>query len=111
MPFFLFSLMQIVSVDGVLVRDLEHNHVVKMFQTKDRVELILLPLKFKGVSRRDCTVYGLFANILISPIKQDKYMYVCVFYLSNKKNTHSQVAMAFITHTKYSITSSCVLCI
>ena len=43
-------ILQIVGIDGIMVRDFEHIAVVKMFQTKDKLELALLPAKFKAVS-------------------------------------------------------------
>ncbi len=50
-PYFLLVLcLQIVSIDGQQLRDLEHSHVVKMFQTRDRVSLRILPARFKRVS-------------------------------------------------------------
>jgi membrane-associated protease RseP (regulator of RpoE activity) len=39
---------QILSIDGVDVRDFQHSNTVKIFQTKDKLELTLLPSKFKG---------------------------------------------------------------
>lgn len=32
------------------MRDLEHSHVVKIFQNSDKVNLVILPAKFKSVS-------------------------------------------------------------
>ena len=41
---------QIVSIDGMQVKDREHSDVVKMFQTRDDVSLVVLPARFKSVS-------------------------------------------------------------
>lgn len=41
---------QIVSIDGKQVKHREHSDVVKMFQTRDDVSLVVLPARFKTVS-------------------------------------------------------------
>jgi len=41
---------QIVSIDDVLVKDREHSDIVKMFQSRDKVTLVILPAKFNSVS-------------------------------------------------------------
>lgn len=41
---------QIVSIDGMQVKHREHSDVVKMFQSRDDVSLVVLPAKFKTVS-------------------------------------------------------------
>ena len=42
--------LQIVSIDGLQVKELEHPDVVKMFQTRDKVSLVILPARYKTVS-------------------------------------------------------------
>ena len=44
------TVIQIVSVDNVLVKDREHSDIVKMFQSRDMVTLVILPAKFNSVS-------------------------------------------------------------
>lgn len=47
-----------MSIDGILVKDFQHSNVVKIFQSRDKVELTLLPTKFKGVRRERGRVGG-----------------------------------------------------
>ena len=42
--------MQIVSIDGMDVKHLEHADVVKAFKSRDKVSLVILPARFKSVS-------------------------------------------------------------
>lgn len=49
---------QIVGIDGIMVRDFDHIAVVKMFQTKDKLELALLPAKFKAASQVRITEFN-----------------------------------------------------
>lgn len=44
------TVIQIVSIDDVLVKDREHSDIVKMFQSRDKVTLVILPAKFNSVS-------------------------------------------------------------
>lgn len=39
-----------MSIDGQQLRDLEHSDIVKMFQTREKVSLCILPARFKTVS-------------------------------------------------------------
>ena len=48
------TVIQIVSVDDVLVKDREHSDIVKMFQSRDKVTLVILPAKFNSVSWLMC---------------------------------------------------------
>ena len=44
------SIIQILSIDGIQLKTLEHIDVVKMFQTRDKVSLVILPTLYKSVS-------------------------------------------------------------
>jgi len=48
------TVIQIVSIDDVLVKDREHSDIVKMFQSRDKVTLVILPAKFNSVSWLMC---------------------------------------------------------
>ena len=41
---------QILSIDGVEVRDYKHENVIKLFQDKESLNLIVLPSRYRDVS-------------------------------------------------------------
>ena len=49
----MISLTQILCIDGLPVKQLEHTDVVKMFQTRQKVVLVVLPVLFKIVCPRN----------------------------------------------------------
>ena len=42
--------MQILSIDGIEVRDYKHDNVIKLFQEKESLNLIVLPSRYRDVS-------------------------------------------------------------
>ena len=101
-----------MSIDGILVKDFQHSNVVKIFQSRDKVELTLLPTKFKGVRRERGRVGGCNSSKckLIQRERQNsitnsnQLVIIAKYGMYNYSSSCRQIPYTFLMITCYYIT-------